>query len=212
MRKNTKRQIYCKYNKCNGKETNSSIELHNEVETELFLKLNKETVMPVEAEFYYNEAILNKYNEVKGTKYIAFPEELLTFSEEGKVMVESGKDISAALKLNLKTGKDLNAEETYVISVSAKTTSKEVKVSKATDYMIFVRDLTTMPDAAKESGIKIISCMEVNDTNPLNNLNFTLKESGKPLVDIVILFSGNINYNPELAKINQNNLTPTLIG
>lgn len=190
----------------NGKATNSSIELRNEVETELFLKLNKETVMPVEAEFYYNEAILNKYNEVKGTKYIAFPEELLTFSEEGKVMVESGKDISAALKLNLKTGKDLNAEETYVIPVSAKTTSKEVKVSKATDYMIFVRDLTTMPDAAKESGIKIISCMEVNDTNPLNNLNFTLKESGKPLVDIVILFSGNINYNPETGKVfNHNN-------
>lgn len=43
--------------------------------------------------------------------------------------------------------------------------------------------------------------MEINDTNPLNNLCFTLKESGKPLVDILILFSANINYNNETGKV-----------
>ena len=38
-------------------------------------------------------------------------------------------------------------------------------------YMLLVRDMGSIPDASKASGIKIISCMEVNDTNPLNNLN-----------------------------------------
>ena len=39
--------------------------------------------------------------------------------------------------------------------------------------------------------------MEVNDANPLNNLSFTLKSNGKPLVDALIIFSANINYNVE---------------
>ena len=52
-----------------------------------------------------------------------------------------------------------------------------------------------------DTGIKIISCMEVNNTNPLNNLSFTLKGSKKPLIDIVILFSANINYNNETGKV-----------
>lgn len=56
-------------------------------------------------------------------------------------------------------------------------------------------------DASKPSGIKLISCTEVNDTNPLTNLNFTLKESGKPLVDMVILFSANINYDRAAKKV-----------
>ncbi len=43
--------------------------------------------------------------------------------------------------------------------------------------------------------------MEVNDTNPLNNLSFTLKKSGKYLIDAVILFSANINYNAETGRV-----------
>lgn len=43
--------------------------------------------------------------------------------------------------------------------------------------------------------------MEVNDTNPLNNLCFTLKSSGKPLIDMVILFSANINYSNETCRV-----------
>lgn len=46
-----------------------------------------------------------------------------------------------------------------------------------------------------KANIKLFSFTEVNDTNPLNNLNFTLKNSGKPLIDMVVLFSANINYN-----------------
>lgn len=43
--------------------------------------------------------------------------------------------------------------------------------------------------------------MEVNDTNPLNNLSFTLKSNGKPLVDALIIFSANINYNAETGRV-----------
>lgn len=58
-----------------------------------------------------------------------------------------------------------------------------------------------IPSADKDSGIKLFSFIEVNDTNPLNNLNFTLKKSGKPLVDIVVLFSANMNYDDVNDKV-----------
>lgn len=58
-----------------------------------------------------------------------------------------------------------------------------------------------LSNADKASGIKLFSFVEVNDTNPLNNLNFTLKNSGKPLVDIVVLFSANINYDAANDKV-----------
>lgn len=48
--------------------------------------------------------------------------------------------------------------------------------------------------------IKIISCMEINDVNPLNNLSFTLEKTGRPLFDMVILFSSNINYSDSLGR------------
>lgn len=53
---------------------------------------------------------------------------------------------------------------------------------------------------AASTDIKIISCMEVNECNPLNNGSYTLKSSGKPLFDMLILFSSNINYNEQLGK------------
>ena len=43
--------------------------------------------------------------------------------------------------------------------------------------------------------------MEVNDTNPLNNLRYTLKSSGKYMVDALVMFSGNINYNAETGRV-----------
>jgi hypothetical protein len=43
--------------------------------------------------------------------------------------------------------------------------------------------------------------MEINDANPLNNLCFTLKESGKPLIDMLILFSANINIDAQSGRV-----------
>ena len=189
-----------------GKPKNTTIEFREEMTSEVFLHLTQESGVSIEAEFFYNPSVLQKYNEFNGTKYKAFPENNFKLEGEGKVSISTGDIESSGAKFTLTTNKDLNYTDTYVVPLSAKTTSKEVKVSQGADYLIFVKDLTKIPNAAKETGIQIISCMEVNDTNPLNNLSFTLKESGKPLIDIVILFSGNINYNPETGRVfNHNN-------
>ena len=72
--------------------------------------------------------------------------------------------------------------------------------------MLLVDDISKMPDCHKESGLQVISCMEVNDANPLYNLCFTLKKSGKYFFDQVIMFSGNINYDAATGRVyNYNN-------
>ena len=48
---------------------------------------------------------------------------------------------------------------------------------------------------------KVMMYIEVNDTNPLNALEFVLKDSGKLFFDDIILFSANINYNAETGRV-----------
>lgn len=206
----------------NNKAKNQFIEFRDEASTELFLTTAKEVKAEVESQFYYNIDILTKYNFEKGTKYVAFPEDLVTLSNDGVVKFDVDSKKSTALSIVVKSSEALKADITYVLPVSAKLVSEDnfdentLKVGKSADYFIFIRDLSSIPDATKPPyvdadgnvtpAVKVISCMEVNDTNPLNNLCFTLKNSGKPLIDIVILFSGNINYNAETGRVyNHNN-------
>lgn len=49
-------------------------------------------------------------------------------------------------------------------------------------------------------GMKIIGVLEVNDTNPLNCIGFTLADDGKQFFDIVVLFAANINLNADTGK------------
>ncbi|WP_343561654.1 glycosyl hydrolase family 18 protein [Sphingobacterium sp.] len=56
-------------------------------------------------------------------------------------------------------------------------------------------------NADKKTGMKIISIIEANDTNPLLHTSFKLKKENKPLFDIVVLFSANINYDEKAGRV-----------
>lgn len=189
-----------------GKRNSTSTEFREKGETSLSLKLTKPATKEVTAKFSYDASLLEAYNLSNNSDYALYPKELVTFGNDGVATIASGKKDSGYLAVQFISDEKSDPSVSYVIPVSATITAGEVKSGENTHYLIFVKDLTSIPDAAKSTGIKIISCMEVNDTNPLNNLCFTLKESGKPLIDIVILFSGNINYNAETGRVyNYNN-------
>lgn len=203
-----------------NKANNDFVEFREQEQVDLFLTTTKAVEVEANAQFFYNKALLERYNFVNGTTYAAYPEELVQLNSDGVVTFAADSKKSSALALTINSAEENDTDVTYVIPVSAKAidegTNEVLKLDKGTNYFIFVRDLTKLPDATKPPyvdgegnetpAVKVISCMEVNDTNPLNNLCFTLKNSGKPLVDIVILFSGNINYNPETGRVfNHNN-------
>ena len=183
-----------------GKRGNSLVEFRNNGQAEIYLASSKNAEADVVAKLKIDEAVLNVYNEENNSDFEIFPKELVSFENDFQLLKGSNKSGEILVKFN--TSETLDAQKTYVIPLRAEVKSGNMKLSdKESVYMIFVKDLSSVPTVDKESGIKIISCMEVNDTNPLNNLCFTLKESGKPLIDIVILFSANINYNNETGRV-----------
>ncbi|PKQ62899.1 endo-beta-N-acetylglucosaminidase F1 [Labilibaculum filiforme] len=183
-----------------GKRESSLVEFRNQGQAEMYLSTSKNAETDVVANLKFEEKLLQVYNDENNTDYALFPKDLVSFGSDFQLVKGSNK--SEKTLVNFITSDALQAQKTYVIPVRVEVKSGNMKLSeKESTYLIFVKDFSTVPTVDKASGIKIISCMEVNDTNPLNNLCFTLKESGKPLIDIVILFSANINYNNETGKV-----------
>ena len=185
-----------------GKRSKSIVEFRNTGSTDLYLGLTKNATQDINAKFKYDKSVLDAYNSLYESGYEALPEELVNFLNNGVVKLTSGESKSEAISVTFANSESLKGDVSYVIPVSVEIESGNIQLSKdASSFLIFVKDLSNLPDANKSTGIKIISCMEVNDTNPLNNLCFTLKTSGKPLIDMVILFSANINYNNETGRV-----------
>ncbi len=185
-----------------GRQSMATVEFRNTGTTQLYLGLSKAAKQDVAGKFKYDKSVLEAYNKANETTFEAFPEELVKFAGDGAVAVTKGESKSAGVDVTFNTKESLKQDATYVIPVRAEISAGGVQLpDDVSGYLIFVKDLTKLPSCDKSTGIKIISCMEVNDTNPLNNLCFTLKESGKPLIDIVILFSANINYNVETGRV-----------
>lgn len=190
----------------NGKRMFSNVEFRNE--GNMYLQLNTTTKLGSEAvvNVSYDETVLAEYNNTYGSAYEAFPQEKVTFTDGGAIKLDKGSMQSAAMKVSYTSNGSLSPDKSYVIPLRVKVTSGDFKLAKADQTrMIFVKDLTVIPDCTKyidgTPGVKVFSCIEVNDTNPLNNLSFTLAGSGKPLVDALIIFSANINYNEETGRV-----------
>lgn len=183
-----------------GKKDFDLIEFREEAEFDMFLALTNNAEENIVANIKFDSKVLEDYNAANESDYALFPESLVSF--EGDLQVSKGGKKSGKATIKLVSSEDLDSKTTYVIPVSSEMKSGNITLAeKESKYLIFVKDFTKIPTAAKSTGIEIISCMEVNDTNPLNNLNFTLKSNGKPLIDQVILFSANINYNNETGKV-----------
>ena len=150
------------------------------------------------------------------SSYVALPADMVSFAGNGVATLSAGST-STSVEYTITSDGSLDPSATYVLPVRVSVTDGNASLGSVdATRIIFVRDLTALPDATKYvrdadgnlvPGIKVFSCMEVNDTNPLNNLSFTLKNAeiadnnGKPLVDALIIFSANINYNPETGRV-----------
>lgn len=182
-----------------GKRGFNVVEFKTEGTSELFVSTTAPVSSAATLQLSYNADALAAFNKAHGTDYALFPQNLVTIPESAQVAKGASK--SEAIAIALKTDAALETSKTYAIPMHMTTTTAGVKATEESDYVMLVRDLTALPDADKATGIKLISCMGVNDTNPLNNMIYTLKGSGKQLIDQVILFSSNINYSAETGRV-----------
>lgn len=180
----------------NGKSDQSLFEFKTAGEFGLYVELTKPSAAAINNSVAINEEVLQAYNSKNETSFKMFPKELISLVDQGKFSINANEKKSSEIKIRLTSNQQLSESETFAIPLSTKLAD-----GQSIDYLLLVKDVSKLPNADKSTGIKIISCMEVNDTNPLNNLSITLKNSGKPLVDMVILFSSNINYSEQLGKV-----------
>ena len=184
----------------NGKNNMSLVEFRNEGEIDIYLALTNTADQNATVAIKYDSKVFEDYNAEHNTNFELLPEGLVTF--EGDLEIAKGSKKSEKILVKFITDEALDSDKTYVIPVSTELKSGNIKLAEEqSNFLILVKDFSEIPTADKSTGIKIISCMEVNDTNPLNNLSFTLKSNNKPLIDQVILFSSNINYNNETGKV-----------
>lgn len=191
-----------------GSTGHSNMEFRNSAGLDLFVNATAAHAGDENVTFAYDPAVLEQYNKANNTSFEAIPESMVAFSNGGVATLAAGEVKSTPVTVTVTSDGSLDADATYAVPLHITSTGNLASMSQ--NRIVFVKDLTAIPDCAKtwtdengevHEGIKIFSCMEVNDTNPLNNLRFTLKNSGKYMVDAMVMFSGNINYNAETGRV-----------
>lgn len=200
----------------NGKRHFSNVEFRDNASFTLTLHTPRALNESCAVKFAYDPVVLEDYNRANGTGYTALPESMVRFANDGLAILTPGST-SATIEYTLTSDGSLDHGKTYVLPVRTTVNSGDAQLGTVdSSRLIFVRDLSSLPDATKYvpdadgnlvPAIKVFSCMEVNDANPLNNLSFTLDgdagnvNNGKTLMDVVILFSANINYDSETGRV-----------
>ncbi len=200
-----------------GKRNFSTVEFRDRITSELNIHTQTPRATATAVKFQYDENVLTEYNRKNNTQYKALPANLVQFANDGVVTLEAGKTLAIA-EYTLTSDGSLDPTETYVLPVRASVSSGDAQLGSVdATRLIYVRDLSGIPDCTKYvpgpdgkfvPGAKLFSCMEVNNTNPLNNLSFTIKgdsyngiNRGKCLFDYFIIFSANINFNKETGRV-----------
>ena len=129
---------------------------------------------------------VNEYAFLQGDSYAAIPEAAVTFAAT-ELTIAAGATESETVELTV-DGSALGFGQGYLVPLLAKVKSGAAAFAmdaKRVNYVI----MKANPRVTKQ-----VVYLEVNDTNPLNILEYNL-EDGTPFFDAVILFAANINYD-----------------
>lgn len=178
----------------------TSVDALKPVETvALHVESSRRLDEPVACALSYGDAsYVDAYNAANGTSYVAYPESLVEFGDPGAVF--KGEAVSTDVDVKFRVTDEVAKGITYAIPVNVRTDNADIL--PGTTHLVFVKNrIGETTSALKDSGIKLISCMETGTANPLLHLTFELEKSGKPLFDYVIVFSSHIVYDFDEKRI-----------
>ena len=143
---------------------------------------------------YYDEAGVDTWN-LSGTPVCTeLPEGSYTLPEEGFTIPAGQTDVQLPIEINLE---NLEYETSYMLVLKVQSKSDNIgDVSCGNDGLRYI--ITTAKEPAKPvyKTRKNLAILEVNDVNPLSVLEVKFTD-GTPFFDGVVLFSSNIQYNPD---------------
>lgn len=186
----------------NTAKSNNPVELYGDYyETLLKLTLSKAPTATFTATAKFDAAYLQAYNAKHGTDYALYPQEFVTFANDG-IFTIAANSVNATLGMMIGAAeKNLEEGKTYLVPVTITTQSADVTLKSETSHCVYlVQDMRHIPTCFKGEDLpKGFLFFEVNDANPLNTLVFQL-EDGRLLWDAVVLFAANINYDSDTQR------------
>lgn len=155
----------------------------------------------VDAVLEIDESLLAVYNLEHGTDWDILPVSAVSLEEDGRVLIAPGDVKSYEMEIRI-TPSDNLEKGTWLLPVRLKMKTDGIKLSSEEDHLIFVvKVMGDIPSTDKGNNIVTICYVECNKYNPLNAGEWTLRNSGKQLIDIVHLFAANINFNKETGRV-----------
>lgn len=193
----------------------TEIEMFSEdFSSEVAFNISRAPKEGVDVKVVYDESYVDIYNQKNGTSYIALPENRFSIKNNGKIVVAPDEKISYKLGINIAKPSEIASEDrVYILPLKAEITSGSVALSELDSHCIYLVKETGVKisegyEAAEGAGTayrkpeekKTVLFFEVNDTNPLNALQFQM-EDGRYLWNYVVLFAANINYDREKGEV-----------
>ena len=188
----------------NTNKNESVVELRaDEYTTDLYFALTRKPGKGVDVTISLDPAYLETYNAEHGTDFQLFPAGSVTIANGGKLLLAPDETRSVDVSVTF-SGSDVPEQDvTYALPLQAVISTEGIALSeKALHAVYLIKDLRGQADTYKgPDAVRTVLYYEVNDTNPLNALEYVLEESGKLFFDEVVLFSSNINWNAETGRV-----------
>ncbi|WP_295937043.1 DUF1735 domain-containing protein [uncultured Alistipes sp.] len=185
-------------------KSESVIELRSEkYVTDVFFHLTKTPNKGVDVKIEVDPTYLDVYNTEHGTQFQLYPVDKIAVARDGVLVLAPDENNSTPVGVTLEATDGLQEGVTYVVPLRATTTTAGITLSEKMQHAVYlVKDLRSQSDTYKgPDAVTNVLYFEVNDTNPLNALEFVLADSGKLFFDHIILFSSNINWDAEKGRV-----------
>ena len=143
-----------------------------------------------------DEAYLDEYNFNHGTSCELVDVQYVEIANNGEVTIEAG-ETTAEVEVTI-TVNQLTYNTDYLVPIAATATSDNLTIAYAYSRVNYA------VSRKFEKTVKNFLFFEVNDTNPLNALEYRLPD-GQYFFDVVVIFAANINYNGEEDRVYLNN-------
>lgn len=170
--------------------------------TNVAFTLSRPPKAGVDVKVEYDAEYVDQYNKEHGTSFLAWPRERYSIQNEGKIVVAPDEKVSYKLGVEIAKADttELVAEATYILPLKATVSGGNVTLSESR-CVYLLKNRSGEGTAMREPGEKeTFLYFEVNDTNPLNALQFRM-EDGRYLWNYVCLFAANINYDREKGEV-----------
>lgn len=181
----------------------SVIELRENVHnTHVAFRLSKLPEKGVDIKIAVDESYAATYNAAHQTDFEVFPAANVTIAYDGTFVLAPDENLTPRVNVKLTAFDGMETDKTYIVPLTVSSSTEGVTFTDASRHMVYlVKDYRNKPNTYKgENAVSNVLYFEVNDTNPLNALEF-VTENGKYFFDHIVLFAANINWDDEKKRV-----------